>query len=1317
MTEPVVQCTFHNVSTDLVNIISSSMGIRSLSKQNNNQFSYSSSLLNARQIRSSLADTLGQYPQIWFSIDHSNQFNNSSSKFDKNVYMIDHIFFGSLYSIEKFLVHNTPLNNRNRWKIRIYNKQTLMIESEDEEEEEEEEVCSIRLSVPIKFLHKQILVIDGEDFSEIICSYNFITVEIRTNSNSNKKYENICGNNPIVKSLNQCTEFLICLSPKTNADLLLDYLQLNYHFQIFYTTIVIQHSIHEWSMHDMSWYQTDNTRYAISMLHSLGYAFDDKYLSNESLQSLMIALAEKDENNFYQLSLKAFYELRKCHWLNLIEIFNKNLVKTVDESNIFHVAVIHITPTRILIMPKEKTKGHRAMRHSLFQDVHDFCLVYLKPDPPNIYFNDDNNHMIGYFRELFLSGIDFGGNRYHLFGASNSQLKDHSFWFIKALSLNEIHQKRQLLGQFDDILNLGTYVARLGLWFSKTDPTDIKINYCSNENELNQRVRKGEICIMMIEDIERNNYCFTDGNGLVSKGLAKLINEKLTNSQQNKQIIPSAYQIRIAGCKGLIIIDPQSTFDQFYIKIRPSMKKFECNDWTLDICGYSRAIPSRLNNQFIWLLSDLGVSDEAFFRLQQRWFSRKPSHSNYSDDILKNKIPLPVNECRYIYGCALESQLQEGQCFIRYQILNENGKSCSKPKFECVRGRVIVTKNPCPYAGDMLELWAVDLPELYHLNDVIIFSVRGERPDFNKIAGSDLDGDGYFVYWGQELRLKSQVKPLDYTPDKKQYQSKPISPEDVINYCLSTLNMTSSGEIYNLHAIIIDKNYENYQQRTCQPLAIELARMFSSAVDSGKTGYIIDKKRIKSIREKYGQKYPDFLGKDEKRSYTSESIVGKLYRNALNYIHGNLKQLEAVFAQLNIVENEQEILPHTNLPSENKFDTPVISSKSADKSMALHPGSPLPLTPNSVSINSDNSFILYNKIPSQFFLIDGMTSLYSSIQLHLSTKPFYSEHNDLIRLRIELELLSNEHFKTYLPSLSSLFFEQLSSFQYSINDNEVSKLIISYGYIYLLKYQEQMLSLTQSPKTLESLLNNHFLPPLFDTFFPSTILERIEITKDNAHCLQQIFYKLNHTIKQEYMESISDSLCLVLPWFKMNLIEHQREIILICLNTHSNNEIRIHFDKNGRIKSIDNLPKVLFKCFHQQTSSSYRPDMLYEFCSYSTINNENYSLIFKHEVLLDPTQPLTLPLHEYIVPIVSYSIVANIFRYNDIEIHIIRTFAPIHYKNDDFYKLRCILGYIEQLEQQHSIEMHVHMNKNEKLNREKLRYIMALATELSQMLD
>jgi hypothetical protein len=76
-------------------------------------------------------------------------------------------------------------------------------------------------------------------------------------------------------------------------------------------------------------------------------------------------------------------------------------------------------------------------------------------------------------------------------------------------------------------------------------------------------------------------------------------------------------------------------------------------------------------------------------------------------------------------------------------------------------------------------------------------------------------------------------------------------------------------------------------------------------------------------------------------------------------------------------------------------------------------------------------------------------------------------------------------------------------------------MIISFGHIYLLKYPGQFLFDNQYPKRLNSLLTNHFLPPLFDTFFPSTILERIEITKENSHYLQQVFSKSNHTIKRE----------------------------------------------------------------------------------------------------------------------------------------------------------------------------------------------------------
>ncbi|CAF3664218.1 unnamed protein product [Rotaria socialis] len=117
-----------------------------------------------------------------------------------------------------------------------------------------------------------------------------------------------------------------------------------------------------------------------------------------------------------------------------------------------------------------------------------------------------------------------------------------------------------------------------------------------------------------------------------------------------------------------------------------------------------------------------------------------------------------------------------------------------------------------------------------------------------------------------------------------------ITSDDIINYWLSLLGATSYGEIFNLHAIVVDKNKENYPKRTCQPLAIELADMFSAAIDSGKTGYEINKDRIKEIRKIVGSTYPDFLMK--KPSYQSQSILGTLYRRAVDFKQMNSNSSE-----------------------------------------------------------------------------------------------------------------------------------------------------------------------------------------------------------------------------------------------------------------------------------------------------------------------------------------------------------------------------------------------------------------------------------------
>ncbi|CAF1034913.1 unnamed protein product [Rotaria sordida] len=383
-------------------------------------------------------------------------------------------------------------------------------------------------------------------------------------------------------------------------------------------------------------------------------------------------------------------------------------------------------------------------------------------------------------------------------------------------------------------------------------------NYSTNENLRN----------MMIELAKRNDKCFyqlalatsleeahqkrenlgdfsditnIDGNGLISKGLARKIAEQLdylVKCEQN-ELYPSVYQIRMAG------------------------------------------FPTRLNNQIIMLLSDLGVPNSVLLDLQDKWSNNKKQPPRCKIDMLKNKIPLPMNQCRYMFGYTLKSKLEPGQCFIRYQIVDDNGKPLKNPEFKRIVGSVIITKNPCPYAGDIMTLNAVDLPELDCLKDVIVFSTEGNQPDCNKIAGSDLDGDQYFAYWDQELRISETIEPLEYKAQSPSDHPTPITANGVVNYCLSLLGAISHGEIYNLHAIVVDQNKEKHPKRTCQKLAIEMAEMFSAAINSGKTGYQIDANRIREIRKIVGHKYPDFLMKTS--LYQSEPILDILYRKTLNF--------------------------------------------------------------------------------------------------------------------------------------------------------------------------------------------------------------------------------------------------------------------------------------------------------------------------------------------------------------------------------------------------------------------------------------------------
>jgi len=133
-----------------------------------------------------------------------------------------------------------------------------------------------------------------------------------------------------------------------------------------------------------------------------------------------------------------------------------------------YVANVHVTPNGKHIMPLQWTQGHRALRHSAFNGTEDFCLVHFKANPLKKYITDCPQ-----YHQVLKCGIQICNKQYHFFGISNSQLREFSYWFIRANSVEESTRKRAILGDLSSIYNVGKYIARLGLWFSKTDPTQV----------------------------------------------------------------------------------------------------------------------------------------------------------------------------------------------------------------------------------------------------------------------------------------------------------------------------------------------------------------------------------------------------------------------------------------------------------------------------------------------------------------------------------------------------------------------------------------------------------------------------------------------------------------------------------------------------------------------------------------------------------------------------------------------------------------------------------------------------------------------------
>ncbi|KAL8992132.1 MAG: hypothetical protein Q9169_007346, partial [Polycauliona sp. 2 TL-2023] len=483
-----------------------------------------------------------------------------------------------------------------------------------------------------------------------------------------------------------------------------------------------------------------------------------------------------------------------------------------------------------------------------------------------------------YIERLLRAGIRLNGTSYHWFGHSNSQLKSKSC-FLLAGTAEGAAKRLESLAEFPK-KSVAKSSKRVGLLFSAAKfAANLESNRCED-----------------IADVRKDDYIFTDGCGLISTQYAKLLVQKTDIRFRNQRYTPSVFQIRYKGYKGVLTLSPELR-GQTLVQFRESMKKFSgCDDPSFSVVDYSKPYSfGFLNDEVILLLHALGVSGDILVKKQDEYLQflnsvpfdsraaflffsyinepelaervvmdgldsiRPTAQSRISSEVNKllnkrgeRRSRILIPQSRLLFGiCDPLNVLKDGECAVR---VTSDGDGIPKT---VVGTEVLVTRNPCLHPGDLQKFKAVQCDRLSHLNDCIVFPIKGRRPSADLMSGGDLDGDKFFVTWDPDLIPSRLSQAASYQGPKEPVSFKPVTHDDRLVYFARYTN-ASLGRVKNLYLDWV--RLKGAMSAECQ----ELNHLFSRCVDgnrikvpkhledppkpgSGATPFILD-----VLREKIG---------------------------------------------------------------------------------------------------------------------------------------------------------------------------------------------------------------------------------------------------------------------------------------------------------------------------------------------------------------------------------------------------------------------------------------------------------------------------------
>lgn len=473
--------------------------------------------------------------------------------------------------------------------------------------------------------------------------------------------------------------------------------------------------------------------------------------------------------------------------LHVLSIKKKSVLpsqqKRLVDNNIMSCHRALITPSKIYCLGPELETSNHVVKHFAAYASDFMRITFVEEDwsklPNNAISITLKKGMFSrplrteiYKRVLNIlrDGILIGSKRFEFLAFSASQLRSNSVWLFASNDKVKAADIREWMGSFNNIRSVSKCAARMGQLFSSS----------------RQTFEMAPQDVDLIPDIEITSdgidYCFSDGIGKISQSFARQLAEKLKLDENR---IPSAFQIRYGGYKGVIAVDRHS-FKK--LSLRKSMLKFESKNRMLCVTKWSESMPCFLNREIISLLSTLGIKDEALLALQEdqlqllgkmltdkeaaldvleslngadsnsilvkmlhRFYepNSEPylsmmlkAHYTYQLSDLKSRCRIFVPKGRVLIGCLDETGLLNyGQVFVRITVAKTKEKFGDEnlrnvdgdDSTRIIVGKVVVTKNPCLHPGDIRVLDAVYSEELEEkgLRDCLVFPQKGHRYVYN----------------------------------------------------------------------------------------------------------------------------------------------------------------------------------------------------------------------------------------------------------------------------------------------------------------------------------------------------------------------------------------------------------------------------------------------------------------------------------------------------------------------------------------------------------------------------------------------------------